>query len=120
MSEGECMWFAGLFDGEGSIVQTQRKRTPNGSCRIQVVNTVMPLLERIQEYTGTGRINSLPRKINNPKHADAYVWSAGTGPALEILRQVRPWLIVKAERADAVLEGRNFDRQSRWDNIYPG
>lgn len=118
MSEGEARWFAGLFDGEGSIVQTQRTRTPEGSCRIQVTNTVVELLEQIQEYTGVGRINTQLRHVNNPRHATAYTWSAGHGHAREILRQVRPWLIVKAERADAVLEGRIFGRQTRWDSIY--
>jgi hypothetical protein len=119
MSEPEIAWLAGLFDGEGSIVQTQRTRTPEGSIRIQVTNNVIAILEQIQEFTGVGRINVQSRKENNPRHGETYTWSAGTGYALEILRQIRPWLIVKAERADAVLGGRSFDRQSRWDDIYP-
>lgn len=119
MSDVECAWFAGMFDGEGSIVQTQRKRTPDGSFRIQITNTVIGVLEQAKKVTGVGRINVQYRKNQNPKHAVAYTWSCAAGEALEILRQVRPWLIVKAERADAVLECRSFDRQSRWDDIYP-
>lgn len=113
------MWLAGLFDGEGSIVIAQRKRTPTGHFRIHVTNTVVPLLERIKEYTEVGDIKLLSRKEKNPRHSDAYIWVVGGGKALEVLRQIRPWLIAKADRADAVLEGRSFERQSRWDDIYP-
>lgn len=117
MSEPEIAWFAGLFDGEGSIVRAQRIRTPIGHIRIEIYNCVRPLLERVVEYTGVGDVRE--RKVTNPKHSRSYYWVVGGGKAIEILRQVRPWLIVKAERADAVLEGRSFPRQSRWDDIYP-
>jgi hypothetical protein len=114
MSQGECMWFAGLFDGEGSIIRA-RNRTA-GHFRIQVYNCVRPLLERIVEYTGVGYIRE--RSVTNPRHSPSWVWDVGAAEALEILRQVRPWLIVKAERADAVLSGKTFPRQARWDLIY--
>jgi hypothetical protein len=118
MSDVECAWFAGMFDGEGSIVQTQRKRTPEGSFRIQITNTVIEVLEQAEKFTGVGRVNVQYRKNQNPRHSVAYTWTVAAGPALEILRQIRPWLIVKAERADAVLEGRSFERQGRWDHLY--
>lgn len=118
MSEGEIAWFAGLFDGEGSIILAHRKRDDSKAFRIQISNNVVELLEQVHDYTGVGRITKVSRSTTNPRHATSYVWSASTGEALEILRQVRPWLIVKAERADAVLEGRIFGRQTRWDSIY--
>jgi hypothetical protein len=117
MSEGERMWFAGLIDGEGSIILSQRKRaSPEKHFKIQVYNNVRPLLERVVEYTGVGIIRE--RQPKTPRHSLAYFWTVNSGEAAEILRQVRPWLIVKAERADAVLEGRMFPRQPRWDGYF--
>lgn len=118
MSPAEIAWFAGLLDGEGSIILAHRNRDGSRAFRLQISNTVVPLLERIREYTGVGVIRETTRSVQNPKHARGYIWTVNTGEGLEILRQVRPWLIVKADRADAVLEGKSFDRQSRWDDIY--
>lgn len=119
MSEPEIAWFAGLFDGEGSIVRSQRSyKNGTGHFRIQITNTILPLLERARDFTGVGFIRLRKMSKKNPRWTDCYLWEVGPGEALEILRQVRPWLIVKAERADAVLEGRSFPRQARWDSIY--
>lgn len=118
MADVEVAWFAGLFDGEGSVVMKHRARA-RGSVYISITNTVLPLLEKVRTFTGVGRIEFKPVSEKNPKHADCYTWICGGTQAREILRQVRPWLIVKAERADAVLEGRIFPRQSRWDDLYP-
>ena len=117
MSKEEIAWFAGLFDGEGSIVLARRDRYAGSkAARIVIYNNVLELLERIIEFTGVGVIHE--RKSKNPKHADSYYWQCGGGEAMAILRQVRPWLIVKAARANAVLEGRTFERQTRWDGMY--
>jgi hypothetical protein len=119
MSEGEAMWFAGLFDGEGSVVLSQRKRKDNEYLVILVTNTSLPLLDRLHEVVGVGSITFNPKSEKNPRHQDIYTWRVGGEQAKEILRQARPWLIVKAERTDAVLAGESFPRQSRWDHIYP-
>lgn len=116
MSEPEIAWFAGLFDGEGSIVLAKRNSENSKAARIIIYNTVRELLEQVIRFTGVGVIHE--RKSKNPRHADSYYWQCGGGEAVAILRQVRPWLIVKADRADAVLSGESFERQSRWDDIY--
>lgn len=117
MSEGEIGWLAGLMDGEGSIVLLNRGRPGKGSIRIQIANTYVPLIQRILEVTGVGVV--VTHSMKNPKHKTGYTWTVGSGDARELLRRMRPWLLVKAERADAVAEGRSFPRQSRWDHIYP-
>lgn len=111
------MWFAGLFDGEGSVILSQRSLPGGGSVRIEITNTVRALLERAREVVGAGYITVKPSK--NQRHQDKMIWTLYGGAALEVLRQVRPWLIVKAERADAVLAGETFARLERWDRIYP-
>jgi hypothetical protein len=120
MSDAECAWFAAALDGEGCIVAQNRNKYPSSSFRIQLTNTCIPFLERAIEYTGVGYIRHTYKPDSSTGHKDGYNWyCCVTSQATEILRQVRPWLIVKAERADAVLQGKTFPRQSRWDGIYP-
>lgn len=108
MSDAERAWFAAALDGEGSIV-IQNKKT--GYSRLQVTNTCVPFLDRVIEYTGVGYIRHTYKPDPSTGHKDGYNWFCCINHQVqEILRQVRPWLIVKAERADIVLEGRAFAR----------
>jgi len=116
-SEADAAWLAGLFDGEGSIVLSERSRPGGGSVRIQISNTYMPLLDHVRAVTGVGYVHV--RKSRNPRHSDSMWWTVHGGAALKILWRMRPWLIVKAERTDAVLAGKTFPRLERWDRIYP-
>lgn len=117
MTDADCAWFAGLFDGEGSIILTQRRRVSGGSVKITITNTNHEILERVREVTGMGVIRENPKRAAH--HLDQWTWEVASAANLEILRQVRPWLIVKADRADAAIAGESFPRQSRWDSIYP-
>ena len=119
MTEGECMWFAGLFDGEGSVTLSNRRLPGGGTVVISLVNTCEPLMVRLREVVGAGPLHFNEVSAGNPRHNDTWTWQLCGAAALEVLRQVRPWLIVKAERADAVLAGETFPRQSRWDSVYP-
>ncbi len=118
MTQIESAWLAGLFDGEGCVAIPSRYRQRNTpSYRIEIANTDMPLLEQVVKVTGVSTIRTHLR--DNPRHKTAYHWEAGGADALSLLRQMRPWLIVKAERADAAFRGEIFPRQARWDLLYP-
>jgi hypothetical protein len=86
--------------------------------RAQIANTSLPLLEHVIKVTGAGSITCVSKNKRNPEHLDAYTWHAGGEASLEVIRQKRPWLIVKAERADAVLAGKTFPRLPRWERYY--
>lgn len=99
MSETERAWFAGIFDGEGSIIQYK----PHGIqgqqyWRIQVANTVKELIDRVAEVTGIANVSARPIPINK-KHKQCFNWQAHGENAELILRQILPWLIVKREKA---------------------
>lgn len=101
MSEAEIAWFAGVFDGEGSIV------SPSGagvqySLRIVIYNTSYELLDRILEVTGTGMIHDRP--LREAHHKQCGIWASYGNNAREILRQTLPWLIVKREKAHEALQ----------------
>lgn len=104
MSDVECAWLAGLFDGEGSIVELKRGATQiNKGWRIQITNTCTALLDRVDEVTGVHARVTKRRKVPNPKHAQAYDWQCYSTTAAAILVQMLPYLIVKRARALLVL-----------------
>ena len=70
LTEVEVAWLGGLFDGEGSII-TPRKHNPH-SVRLTITNTHYPLLERVLNVTGTGRIIELTRYKKNLKHSPSW------------------------------------------------
>lgn len=101
MSETEIAWLAGVFDGEGNIAWP-RKRNVH-TARISVANTCFPLLDKLVEVTGTGSI--VGRKVYaNPKHSTCASWACQGDRAKALLRLMLPWLIVKRENAEIVLE----------------
>ncbi|MFI1165639.1 LAGLIDADG family homing endonuclease [Streptomyces sp. NPDC020801] len=117
MTDAECAWLAGVFDGEGSIVA--RKRQQDGDCRniaISIVNTSKPLMEQVLAFTETGWLQG--RQPKNPNHLYQWTWTVHGATAIELIRRMRPWLTAKAERADAALEGRSFPRLPRWEKVY--
>lgn len=119
MSLIDAAWLAGVFDGEGTVSIAQRQRADRRpTYRLSICNTCLPLIERIVDATGIDQVYRHAR--HNKKHRDVFVWQVGGPDALSLLRQMRPWLIVKAERADAAFEWRTFPRVARWDDIYPG
>jgi hypothetical protein len=77
------------------------------------------MIDKIVEVTGVGTVTFFARSQQNPRHQDIWTWHSGGDVGAELLLRMRPWLFAKAERADAVLAGETFPRQSRWDHIYP-
>jgi hypothetical protein len=103
MSELEVAWLAGLFDGEGSIILKKRSRPNSLSSRITITNTFYPLLERVIEVTGTGKLYEMTRYKPDPSHARSWNWQCNGSNARLVLEQLLPWLIVKKERAEIIL-----------------
>lgn len=102
MSDTEIAWLAGMFDGEGHIsVKVALSENALGP-KIQVTNTCRAILDRIRNVTGVGHITARTRQ--NPRWKQTYDWRATNRNAVRILVAIRPWLIEKAERADAVIK----------------
>lgn len=100
MSEGERMWFAGLFDGEGCIAWPRRAILH--SVRLDLASTNMALLERVLAVGGAGKVTLYNRK-GNPRHSPCWGWHCYGDNARSILSQIYPWLIVKKEAAAVAL-----------------
>jgi hypothetical protein len=100
LTSEEAAWFAGLFDGEGTIVEPHlsNPNRKNKGLRIAITNTHLPLLWKVQEVAGCGQIIE-QGKPTSSRHAQAYQWATYSDNARSLLEQMEPWLIVKRERA---------------------
>jgi len=93
-------WAAGFIDGEGYLAIIQRKPGLYQG-RVEVAQTRREPLERLQVLFG-GRIVKLrPREGRRP----TWRWDMSAGSEIAAcLRRIRPFLIVKGDEADILLE----------------
>ena len=94
-------WMAGFFDGEGSISChcTNRK-----SAYVRLVVSVCQRDARPIEIFQNAFPYGHTYTWKGPKGTPIADWSCGGDTALMFLQCVRPYLVVKAERADLAIE----------------
>ena len=104
LTDVEVAWLAGILDGEGNIrVDYPNPRYPDYAYpKVIVVNTCLPLLERIKEITGVGQIKSRSWKAKD-HHKDSWHWVVGGHAAISVLNQILELLIAKQDHALAAL-----------------
>lgn len=105
MSEIECAWFAGFFDGEGCVGWPRRHLVT--SFRLMISNTNREVLDRILLITGTGSIKERFRRSQG--HSPAWAWTCNGDNARAILSQIFQHLIVKREAAEVALGMKKAD-----------
>lgn len=100
MKPTEAAWLGGIIDGEGSITEGgpyQGKKTTRW--QLSAVNTDRRLLERCFEITGVGSI--LVKAARKEGHKELCAWNVTSYRNMDhILRQIRPFLVIKGEKAD--------------------
>ena len=105
MTRDEIVYLAGIIDGEGSVTIVARDdpRTTRTQFqpRVLIFNTNAELMDWIQERFG-GTLLSDPAR---PGRRTCYrlIWAGRR--VIELLYKVRPFLIIKAERATVVIDG---------------
>jgi hypothetical protein len=95
-------YLAGFFDGEGSIgIYTNGQRSGR-TLRVQITQTVTPhsteLLTAMRDRWG-GSLCPFNRALRR----NAWNWQASATNGYVFLRDVRPWLFLKADQADVAL-----------------
>jgi len=99
MTKTEAAWLAGLFDGEGSLIDSKRSGNQSGFClRFQICMCNEEIIRRVQTIIGTGNITYW--KPKNPKHSESWRFHVHGMNAVHVLEQIFPWLIVKRELAE--------------------
>lgn len=102
MSPPDAAYLAGLIDGEGTVTLARKHRNENRRISVSMCNTEIALVLAARRISGVGIISR--KRRSSVKHAQAYVWAVWGRQALEILRQIQPWMrSYKAERAALAL-----------------
>jgi len=93
-------YFAGIIDGEGSIIMNYDKPKTNPS--ILVANTDFRVMEWIRKvFSPVGlKITYRIRKRENPKWKDVYqLHIHGVKNVYDILRAIEPYLVIKKDKS---------------------
>lgn len=99
-TEVERAWFAGLFEGEGSI------SFPRKSPSLSVAMTDEDVVRRAQAIVGAGNVTGpyLPPKLQGGYHKPVWRWSVGGSKAAAVLLWIYPYLgIRRRERIEEVV-----------------
>jgi len=107
ISETDKSYIAGLFDGEGCIGYYNANPNPQGTpyCHssVHISNTNQNVIIWVGKITGIGR--SSTQKFKDGKRRTAYQWQLSKKAQVrEFLEAIRPYLHVKAEQVDTLLE----------------
>ncbi len=114
LSETDIAYFAGIFDGEGTIYLQHRIDAPvsyRGGTRIRgnytrlwiaIANTDIRLMKWLVSTFGGTIGNGRHRYGPNQKYQ--YRWTLSTRDAIDLLRRARCFLKVKGEETDLFLE----------------
>lgn len=107
LSPTDAAYLAGIIDGEGSIVRLRRyepgslRGVSRHTWRLVVVNTDQDLIEWCRAATGCGSIADKPRI--RERHKPCWTWQCYAWNALVVLKQVRPYMKIKAAKATTAI-----------------
>ena len=113
MEEWKLGYLGGIIDGEGTIViaktdKAGNKRSFHYSAILSVTNTDKRLMDWLKENVGGG-VYIQKEAIGN--HRKRYMWVMYVKGAYELLKEIKPYLVIKQEQADVWIE---FYELSRW------
>jgi hypothetical protein len=103
LTPAELGYIAGIVDGEGSISLAHCSARASGVYvypLVRVANTDKGLIDWLDEKVGVGHTGYVSKLHLGCK--DVYHWAIASNEAYELLVKIRPYLVVKAHRADIV------------------
>jgi len=118
LTDVQSAYLAGFFDGEGTLgvykVSDPRRKTGGFYYRVnmKIVNTHKGVIFGLCEKYGGSTVVYHPRQ---GQAQTAYTWSVNKADLqLEILLDIFPYLIVKKEQAEIVIEFLRVMKETRW------
>lgn len=114
----DAAYLAGLIDGEGSIAVSRTKTSSSAkACKrgfayrasVTITMTDLAVLEWAKRTAGVGNI--CVKKARSPNHKQAWSWTVWSIEAATLLAQILPFLKVKAEQAENLIEFQGAMRQ---------
>ncbi|WP_195988631.1 LAGLIDADG family homing endonuclease [Clostridium sp. D53t1_180928_C8] len=102
MTETEKAYIAGIIDGEGSIMLQKFHAKEHPSPCVSIASTTLELLKWIKIIVGKGVI--VHKKNYNPeRHQDCYSYQLKYNDAINLIKDIYPYLIIKTKRKRAEL-----------------
>lgn len=104
LTKTQKAYIAGIIDGEGSIMIMQSKSRSSGNYYFPVVkiaNTNKEVIDWIIKVVGKGKIGYLSRM--NKRCKDVYHYTIASNEAVELLKDVFPYLIIKKKQANVAI-----------------
>ncbi len=118
LSEIEKAWLAGVIDCEGSVGLYRMKE--GRRVVIQVANTHRGFIERVKQVIGCGCIcPHIPGGLHIGKKTVYHYICHGSERGIKLLTQVRPYLIIKGEKTDTILNELRSKPFGRWAAATP-
>lgn len=127
MEKATLTWLAALIDGEGSIMLNKRTYSGNSPSTIRsklpvyrpvvviAATTDYRLMEAIREKILVGQVYehrvSNTRKSYNPRKRRQWTYRLNVCQIKTWLPNIRPWLVLKGEQADLLLEAMSIKAQ---------
>ena len=113
----KIIYLAGIIDGEGSIhIELQRanntcRKIDYFSIRLVVINTNVELMEWLHKNF-KGKIT---KRKDIPGRRSCYVWSVFSFNAAKILEECLPYMIIKKQLAEIIIEFMNTKPKDIWN-----
>lgn len=103
LKKWEAAWLAGIIDSDGSIGLYNYGREGR-RVQVQIANVHFGFLEKIRETIGCGsNVNHVP-SASHKGHQRLYNYSVkGSCRCFWILRQISPFLVIKRDKAEAII-----------------
>jgi len=101
MTSEEKAYIAGIIDGEGTVTLSRAHVEELPAPKVSVANNSLELLKWIKEKVGSGVI--IKRSRREPQHKDHYVLDISNNWALNLLVEVKKYLIIKKPHAELLV-----------------
>lgn len=102
MTLEEKAYLAGIIDGEGSIMLLKFHNNQFPAPCISISSSTPELLEWIKLKTGVGIIKG-KKNYNLDRHKDSYTYVVKFDEAINLLKELLPYLIIESKRKRSVL-----------------
>ena len=107
----DLSWAGGYFEGEGSFCVCRRKNGKYYDTSIQASSVDFPLLEHLQKIIGGSIYGSY--KPSKSCQKSVWVWNVVSSKQIEITQELLPYLVIKKERAELLIEARTIINSRR-------
>lgn len=101
MTSEEKAYIAGIIDGEGTVTLSRAHVEELPAPKVSVANNSLELLKWIKGKVGSGVI--IKRSRREPQHKDHYVLDISNNWALDLLMEVKEYLIIKKPHAELLI-----------------